>query len=98
MRARLEQTHREALAALEAAGDEDAVEQLRIRFLGRKGVLTEVVRGLRDVPPAERPALGAYLNEIKDDVERRIDGSLTALRAAARNRQVAAERLDVTLP
>ena len=98
MRERLEQVHRDALAALRAASDEDAVEQLRVRFLGRKGVLTEVVRGLRDVPPAERPVLGAYLNEIKDDVERRVEDSLAALRAAARDRQVAAERVDVTLP
>jgi phenylalanyl-tRNA synthetase alpha chain len=98
MRARLEQIHREALAALDTASTDAAVEQLRVHFLGRKGVLTEVVRGLRDVPPGERPALGAYLNEIKDDVERRVEGSLAALRAAARDRQVAAERLDVTLP
>jgi phenylalanyl-tRNA synthetase alpha chain len=98
MRARLEQIHHDALAALDSASAEEAVEQVRVRFLGRKGVLTEVVRGLRDVPPAERPALGAYLNDIKDDVERRVDGALAALRAAARDRQIAAERVDVTLP
>ena len=92
MRAQLEQIHRDARAALQAASTEAAVEQLRVRFLGRKGLLTEVVRGLRDVPPAERPALGAYLNEIKDDVEHRVDSSLAGLRAAARDRQVAAER------
>ncbi|MBP1685610.1 MAG: phenylalanyl-tRNA synthetase subunit alpha [Deltaproteobacteria bacterium] len=98
MRATLERIHRDALAALEAARSEAEVEQLRIRFLGRKGELTEAVRGLRDVPKSDRPAVGAFLNDVKDDVERRIDSALGALRAAARDRQIAGERVDVTLP
>src|SRR5262249_31364091 len=98
MKARLEEIHRDALAALHAATSEAEVEQLRVRFLGRKGDLTNAVRGLREVPPSERPALGAYLNEIKDDVERRIDSALGAVRAAARAHQLATEKVDVTLP
>jgi phenylalanyl-tRNA synthetase alpha chain len=98
MREQLEQIHRDALAALQTAATEAEVEQLRVRFLGRKGLLTEIVRGLRNVPPAERPVLGAYLNEIKDAVAGRVDSSLSRLRAAARDRQVAAERTDITLP
>jgi len=98
MKAILERIHRDALAALQAAQTEAEVEQLRIRFLGRKGELTEAVRGLREVPPAERPAIGAYLNQIKDEVERRVEEGLAALRQAERARRVAAERIDVTLP
>ncbi len=98
MKQQLEEIHHAALRALEAAHDEAAVDQVRVAFLGRKGRLTDVVRQLRDVPPADRPGLGAYLNEIKDDVERRIEDSLVALRAAARSRAIAAERVDVTLP
>lgn len=98
MKATLERIHRDALAALAAAQAKAEVEQLRIHFLGRKGELTEAVRGLRDVPAAERPALGALLNEVKDDVARRIETTLGALRTAARDRQIAAERIDVTLP
>jgi phenylalanyl-tRNA synthetase alpha chain len=98
MKATLERIHRDALAALEAAQTEAEVERLRIRFLGRKGELTEAVRGLREVPPAERPAIGAYLNHIKDEVERRLEERFTGLRQAERTRRVAAERIDVTLP
>jgi phenylalanyl-tRNA synthetase alpha chain len=98
MKATLERIHRDASAALQAAQTEAQVEQLRIRFLGRKGELTEAVRGLRAVPPSERPGIGAYLNEIKHDVERRVEQSLTALRQAERARRVAAEHIDVTLP
>jgi len=98
MKARLEQIHRDALMALQGATAETEVEELRVRFLGRKGELTNAVRGLRELPPAERPTVGAYLNEIKDDLERRIDGTLATLRAAARARQLVTEKVDVTLP
>lgn len=98
MKATLERIHRDALAALDASQSEAEVEQLRVRFLGRKGELTEAVRGLRDVSPADRPTVGAYLNQVKDEVEHRIEAALAALRGAARNRQIAADRVDVTLP
>jgi phenylalanyl-tRNA synthetase alpha chain len=98
MRATLERIHRDALAALDTATSEAEIEALRVRFVGRKGELTNTVRSLRDVPPAERPALGAYLNEIKDDIEQRITRALAARRDAARLQQLATERVDVTLP
>jgi len=98
MKATLERIHRDALTALEGTSSEAEVEQLRIRFLGRKGELTEAVRGLRDVPKDERPALGVLLNDVKDDVERRIESALEGLRSTARERRIAAERVDVTLP
>ena len=98
MKARLEEIHRDALTALQAATAEADVEQLRIHLLGRKGELTNAVHSLRDLPPAERPTVGAYLNELKDDLERRIDATLASLRAAARARQLATERVDVTVP
>jgi phenylalanyl-tRNA synthetase alpha chain len=98
MKATLEQIRHDALAALATAATEVEVEQLRVRFLGRKGELTGVVRGLRDVDPAERPAVGALLNDVKDEIERRIERALTERRAAARARAVAEDRVDVTLP
>ncbi|HVM95357.1 MAG TPA: phenylalanine--tRNA ligase subunit alpha [Candidatus Acidoferrales bacterium] len=98
MKVELERIRREAIAGLDAARGEPEVEELRIRYLGRKGELTTVVRGLRDVAPEERPAVGAYLNEIKSDLERRIETTLADLRSKARARQIAAERIDVTVP
>jgi len=98
MKEQLAEIHRDAIAALDSSGSEADVEAVRVRVLGRKGQLTELVRGLRDVPPEDRPAVGAYLNQIKDDLETRIDGALRRLRDAARLAQVAAERTDVTLP
>jgi len=98
MKATLERIRQEALAALQGSSSEADIEQLRVRYLGRKGDLTTLVRSLRDVPAEERPMLGAALNEIKDEVERHIETALAEVRAAARAQQVATERIDVTVP
>jgi phenylalanyl-tRNA synthetase alpha chain len=87
-----------ALAALATCNGEPDVENVRIRYLGRKGELTTVVRQLREVPAAERPAIGALVNEVKDELERRIDEALAAARAAKRTERAEKERQDVTVP
>jgi phenylalanyl-tRNA synthetase alpha chain len=97
MKEALEEIRAAARAALAEAGDEAAVEAVRVRFLGRKGELTTVVRLMRDVPADERPAMGALLNAVKDEVETRLDEALTAARSRARS-QAASERIDVTAP
>src|SRR4029079_17209086 len=77
---------------------EAELEDLRIRFLGRKGDLTLAVRQFRDVDAAERPVIGALLNEIKDDLERRITEAIEHARAAQRAQRASSERIDVTVP
>ena len=98
MKDKLDEIKRQALAALLAATTEAQVDELRVRYLGRKGILTDIVRALRDVAPEERPKLGAYINEIKADLESRIDAGLKTLRAKEREGQIAQERIDVTVP
>ena len=97
MKDALESIRAAAVEGLAAARDETAVEALRVRFLGRQGELTTVVRQMRDVAAAERPAMGALLNAIKDEVEARIADALAAARAAARAAR-AKTRIDVTAP
>lgn len=98
MKDELERIHREALKALDDLSSEAEVEDLRVRMLGRKGALTALVRQLRDVAADERPAMGARLNQVKDDLEHRVEAVLTSLRRAERDTRVAAERVDVTAP
>jgi len=98
MKEQLEQIREAALAALAAAKTEEQLEQIRVNFLGRKGELTLVVRQMRDVSPEERPAMGAVLNQIKDELEARIAQALADTRAAERSRRATEERVDVTLP
>jgi phenylalanyl-tRNA synthetase alpha chain len=98
MRDELNRIRDAAFADLEGASDEAAIEALRVRYLGRKGELTTVMRQMRDVAAAERPAIGVLLNEIKSELERRLAEALEATRAAERRRRLGAERLDVTVP
>ncbi|MGE5849684.1 MAG: phenylalanine--tRNA ligase subunit alpha [Candidatus Methylomirabilota bacterium] len=87
----------EATTALEAAADEATLEQVRVRYLGRKGALAAILQGLGDLDPAERPAVGKRANEVKQRLEAALVARREALLAAER---VAAEseRVDVTLP
>ncbi len=88
----------EALAALEAAADEAALEQVRVRCLGRRGSLAAVLRSLADLPPAERPAVGKLANDVKERLEAALAARREAMQAALRAAALAAERVDVTLP
>src|SRR5438105_1317974 len=98
MRADLERIRQRALAELERCSEEAALEELRVRYLGRKGELTAVLRGMRDVPEAERPAMGALVNSVKSEVEAAIEAIRLRLEAARLSRSLAEERIDVTLP
>jgi len=97
MKDALESIRAAALASFATAADEAAVEALRVRFTGRKGELTTVVRLMRDVPAADKPAMGALLNAVKDEIEGRLSEALARARAAGRAAS-AHERLDVTEP
>jgi phenylalanyl-tRNA synthetase alpha chain len=87
-----------AFADIAACGEEAELEAVRLRYLGKKGSLTTIVRGLGSVPAAERPALGALVNEAKQAVEARLADALERLGAARLARTLATERIDVTVP
>jgi phenylalanyl-tRNA synthetase alpha chain len=88
----------EALAAVAACGDLAALEDARVRWLGKKGRLTEQLKALGTLPAAERPAAGARINEAKEQVQAAIEARRAALERADIERRLAAGRIDVTLP
>jgi phenylalanyl-tRNA synthetase alpha chain len=98
MRADLERIRRTALAALDSCPDEARLEELRVHYLGKKGELTAVLRGMREVPPGERPAMGELVNTVKAEIEKRIDDIRRHLDETRLARSLSQERLDVTLP
>ncbi len=96
---RIEQLERDALAALDRAADLRAVEEVRSTFLGRlDGALTVLLRGLRDLPAEQRPAVGARANRAKVAIEARIEAAMVRLGGAERERRRAESAVDVTLP
>ena len=78
--------------------DEKALEELRIRFLGKKGELTAVLRGMSALSPEERPKVGQYANELRAEFERMLEEKGAALRERARRAKLERERIDVTAP
>jgi phenylalanyl-tRNA synthetase alpha chain len=89
---------REAETALAAAGSVQALTEARARFLGRKGALTAVLRGLGALAPAERARAGEAANATKTRIEALAEVRRAALEEAERSRAMSERRLDVTLP
>ncbi|MCL6613950.1 MAG: phenylalanine--tRNA ligase subunit alpha, partial [Firmicutes bacterium] len=94
----IEDLHRTIAEAIEKAGDLESLEELRRRYLGRKGELTTALRSLGELPPAERPRMGERLNTLKLMVEEALDRRTEELARAAEEARLAAERVDVLLP
>ncbi len=95
---RIEATRTQALDAIAQASTLDDLEALRIRFLGRKGELTTALSAMGKLPAEERPRIGALANEVKRDLERRLEEREQALGEEALRRRLETERVDVTLP
>ena len=98
MRSDLERIRQAALADLDKSADERALEEVRLRYLGKKGELTSVLRGMREVPEAERPAIGELVNSIKAEVEARLTAARERIEGERLARSLAEDRLDVTVP
>ncbi|MEQ9465456.1 MAG: phenylalanine--tRNA ligase subunit alpha [Haliea sp.] len=88
----------EARAAIAAATDSAALEQLRVDFLGKKGRVTELLKGLGKLSAEERPAAGALINVAKQELQDLIAERKAVLEASAVAEKLARETLDVTLP
>jgi phenylalanyl-tRNA synthetase alpha chain len=88
----------EATAVLESASSNAELEQLKARYLGKSGALTEQLKSLGKLPPTERPAAGSRINEAKARLEAIIAARRDTLAQAALDNRLAEEALDVTLP
>ncbi|HVA77856.1 MAG TPA: phenylalanine--tRNA ligase subunit alpha [Candidatus Binataceae bacterium] len=98
MREQLEEIRRRAMAELGDDAGAAAIEAVRVRVLGRAGELTEIMRGMRDVPQSERPLLGQLVNQIKRELESRIEALQSRHQQLALERSLSEAALDVTLP
>ena len=94
----LDELRAAALAAVAAAADLSALDRTRVDYLGKSGLLTAQLKALGALPPAERPAAGQAINQVKVDVQAALDARKAALEQAALAERLAGERVDVTLP
>ena len=94
----IDEIKRSAVAALDSLQTLDAVDQWRIAYLGRRGTLTHVLRGLSSLEVEERRVIGALANEAKSVLEERLEDRIRQINDAALIRSASRDRLDVTLP
>jgi phenylalanyl-tRNA synthetase alpha chain len=88
----------QALVEVAACGDLATLEEARVRWLGKKGTLTEQLKALGTLDPAARPAAGARINQAKQDVQAAIEARRAQLERAAIEHSLSAGHIDVTLP
>ena len=88
----------DALAAVTACSDLAALDEVRVHWLGEKGLITEQLKALGALPAAARPAAGARINEVKEQLQAALEARRAALERADIDRRLAAGRIDVTLP
>ena len=94
----LEEIETAALAEIEAANTSEALQAVRVKYLGRKGLITGCMKELGTLPVAERPTFGQRVNTVRDLVELRLEEALNRQQEADKSRRLASEQLDVTLP
>lgn len=98
MQETLKQLQEEALNKIEAASDLKGLNDIRVAYLGKKGPITEVLRGMGKLSAEERPKMGALVNVIREDIAKSIEEKQAILEEAAVSAKLAAEKIDVTLP
>lgn len=98
MKEKLEQIKNLALEEAEKAQTLDEIENIKIKYLGRKGELNTIRRGIKDLSPEEKPVVGDLANKIANEIEEKIDNKHQTLYRTAINKKLEAERIDITLP
>jgi len=98
LRVRLEALQVEALAAFSEAGNPSDLQQLRVQYLGKKGALTEVLKGVGKLPPTDRPVIGQQVNQTKGILTTALDARGSELAEMAKAVRIESERIDATLP
>jgi phenylalanyl-tRNA synthetase alpha chain len=98
MKERLEGLLGEGRTALLEAGSMSELQDAKVRFLGKKGLMTSIMKGMGQLSSEERPILGALANRIKEELESLYEERAESVRAAELEHRLASERVDVTLP
>ncbi|MBM0490571.1 phenylalanine--tRNA ligase subunit alpha [Aeromonas jandaei] len=94
----LEEVVGHARAEIEGVSDIAALDEIRVKYLGKKGFFTEQMKGLGALSAEERPAAGAVINQAKQQVQDALNERREALEVAVLNQKLAAETIDVSLP
>lgn len=98
MKQQLEAIRAAALEALQSAADAKEIDELRVRFLGKKGELTAILKQMGKLSAEERPVIGQLANQVRGDIEAAIAEYQAKMKEAATAQKLVAETIDVTMP
>lgn len=98
MKEQLDQISVAASQEIASASDKNSLEAVRIKYLGKKGALTAILRGMGSLTPEERPVIGAYANTVRADIEKMLEEKGISLASAELKNALIKEKLDVTMP
>lgn len=98
MKEKISELYKSAVEALNNAKDGKALDDVRVRFLGKNGTVTELLKGMREVPAEERPKIGQLVNEVRGKIEKLIAEKDAERKCAERERALNSETIDVTMP
>jgi phenylalanyl-tRNA synthetase alpha chain len=98
MKQQLENIRLQALAALESADSPAALEEIRVKYLGKKGELTAVLKMMGKLTAEERPIMGAMANAVRAEIEGQYEQAKASIGAKVLEAKLASEAIDVTIP
>ncbi len=98
MKELLKKIQEEALSQIAAATAPDKLNEVRVNFLGKKGELTSVLKGMKDVAAEDRPKVGQMVNDTREAIESALENARVRLERSIREAQMKNEVIDVTLP
>ncbi|MGL4344207.1 MAG: phenylalanine--tRNA ligase subunit alpha [Cellulosilyticaceae bacterium] len=98
MKEKLQQIQTAAISAITEASELKVLEDLRVAYLGKKGELTAVLRGMKDLSSEERPVVGQMANEVREALEEALTSKKAALETEAVNKKLQEEVIDITMP
>lgn len=87
-----------ALNEINSAKNSVSLEEIRVKFLGKKGELTTILRSMGNISKEDRPVFGKMVNDVKNAVEEKLDAAISAIKQSEKNEKLANEVIDITLP
>ncbi|MBM7660600.1 phenylalanyl-tRNA synthetase alpha chain [Bacillus mesophilus] len=98
MKERLQELQEEAIQQIQGTQDLKELNDIRVSFLGKKGPITEVLKGMGKLPAEERPIIGEVANKVREAITNAIEKKLATLEQAEVEKKLASQKIDVTLP
>lgn len=98
MQEQLKSIEEKALLELKAAKDSGEIDNIRVKYLGKKGELTLILRGMKDLSNEERPIIGKLANEVRSEIEAVLDEVLTSIKNKEKNAKLSSEIIDISMP